>query len=305
MAEEWNRFVARSKQGTFLLDRSYMDYHGERFADHSLMVFRKGKLFALLPANADGNTLYSHQGLTYAGLLTDERAVPENVCEAFGCINTYLSDAGFRRVVYKPIPHIYHRMPAEEDVFALFLRCRARLVERDASSALLMSKRTKFAESRRSGIRKAVAAGVTVGESDRIYDFWRILTDNLFCKYGSAPVHSVDEMRLLMSRFPENIHLFMAYDAERQPLGGTVLYITPQVVHTQYISASPEGKRLGALDLLFHHLINERAFPQTYFDFGTSALGQTNELNTQLIFQKQGFGARTVCYDWYEWNTDH
>jgi len=72
-------------------------------------------------------------------------------------------------------------------------------------------------------------------------------------------------------------------------------------VHTQYISASPEGKQMGALDLLFHHLINETNWSQPYFDFGTSARAEGNELNEPLIFQKHGFGGRTVCYDWYEY----
>ena len=39
-ADEWNRFVAQSKNGTFLFDRRYMDYHADRFQDHSLMFYR-------------------------------------------------------------------------------------------------------------------------------------------------------------------------------------------------------------------------------------------------------------------------
>ena len=89
---------------------------------------------------------------------------------------------------------------------------------------------------------------------------------------------------------------------DNSPLGGTILYLTPQVVHTQYISASEDGKRVGALDLLFDHLLGDENFHQPYFDFGTSALGNTNEVNSSLIFQKQGFGGRSVCYDWYEYD---
>ena len=87
-----------------------------------------------------------------------------------------------------------------------------------------------------------------------------------------------------------------------KPVGGTVLYLTPTVAHTQYISASEEGRQTGALDLLFHHLLIEADLPQPWFDFGTSAVGDTCLLNTQLIFQKLGFGARCVCYDRYEYD---
>ncbi len=70
----WNDFVMRSKQGTFLFDRRYMDYHRDRFSDYSLLFYKKGKLYALLPANIDGDTLWSHQGLTYGGLITNTHA---------------------------------------------------------------------------------------------------------------------------------------------------------------------------------------------------------------------------------------
>lgn len=36
----WNNFVKLSKQGTFLLDRAYMEYHRKRFNDDSLMFSR-------------------------------------------------------------------------------------------------------------------------------------------------------------------------------------------------------------------------------------------------------------------------
>lgn len=311
-AEAWNRFVAQSKNGTFLFDRRYMDYHADRFSDHSLMVYEfrdplaclseNNRLLALLPANERDGILYSHQGLTYGGLITDQRATADKVCDIFRIINDYLREQGFRKVVYKPTPAIYHQMAADEDLYAMFVECRAHLTSRNASSCLRLDRQTRFAESRRSGCRKATAARLTVSESEDLKAFWEILTSNLQEKYAAAPVHTVEEMQLLRSRFPEQIRLFTVSDPVGQLLGGTLLYLTPQTVHTQYISASPEGKRKGALDLLFDTLIHHTHFPQTYFDFGTSALDDSCQLNFPLFFQKQGFGARTVCYDRYEWN---
>ena len=37
-----------------------------------------------------------------------------------------------------------------------------------------------------------------------------------------------------------------------------------------------------------------------YFDFGTSNEDMGRYLNEGLIYQKEGFGGRAVCYDWYE-----
>ena len=300
-ASEWNRFVAQSKNGTFLFDRRYMDYHSDRFEDYSMMVYRKGRLFAILPGNRKGDTFVSHQGLTYGGFVTGAQATVEHVCEAFVAVNDRLRSDGFRKVVYKPVPWIYQSLPAEEDVYALFVRCHARLIERDVSSTVFLHHRLKFTESRLSGVRKARRSGLEVSESDDVDAFWTILSENLHVKYDAVPVHTASEMRLLKDRFPDNIRLFMTYQGT-VPMGGTVLYLTPQVVHTQYISASSEGKRLGALDLLFDHLLNEMDSQRLYFDFGTSARENSNEVNSSLIFQKQGFGGRSVCYDWYEYD---
>ncbi|MBQ7421132.1 MAG: GNAT family N-acetyltransferase [Prevotella sp.] len=297
----WNSFVARSKNGTFLFDRRYMDYHADRFCDYSLMIYRKNRIFALLPANEQGNVLHSHQGLTYGGLLLDGKATTGEVCELFRLLNNYLRERGFNRIVYKAIPYIYHQQPAQEDLYALTNVCQARIVARHISSTIVMNKRQKFAESRRSGLRKALNNGITARESGDLNTFWTILSNNLHRKYGSVPVHSAEEMELLKSRFPDNIKLFMAYQGDIA-LGGALLYVTPQVVHTQYISASPEGKNAGALDLLFNYLLNDVYTDYHYFDFGKSSNGDGHELNAPLIFQKEGFGGRGVCYDWYEWD---
>ena len=300
-ADEWNRFVAQSKNGTFLFDRRFMDYHQDRFTDFSLMVFRDGGLYALLPANVRDDVLVSHGGLTYGGLVMSNRCSAKGVQEAFVSMNDFLRSMGIRRVVYKAVPWIYHQQPAEEDLYALTSVCHTRLVIRDISSAIIGAKRMKFAESRKAGIRKALRHRLTVSESNDFATFWQILNDNLTSKYGVRPVHSVSELELLHGRFPQNIRLFMVYDGEK-PLGGTLLFLTPQVLHTQYISATPEGKAVGAIDLLFDELINHRFADYPYIDFGKSTVSDSAELNEQLIFQKEGFGARAVCYDTYEYD---
>jgi len=300
-ADEWNRFVAQSKNGTFLFDRRFMDYHQDRFTDFSLMVFRDGGLYALLPANVRNDVLVSHGGLTYGGLVMSNRCSARGVQQAFVSMNDFLRSMGIRRVVYKAVPWIYHQQPAEEDLYALTSVCHARLVIRDISSAIIGAKRMKFAESRKAGIRKALRQRLSVSESNDFATFWQILNDNLSSKYGVRPVHSVSELELLHGRFPQNIRLYMVYDGET-PLGGTLLFLTPQVLHTQYISATPDGKAVGAIDLLFDELINRRFADYPYIDFGKSTVSDSAELNEQLIFQKEGFGARAVCYDTYEYD---
>ena len=299
-ADEWNRFVAQSKNGTFLFDRRFMDYHADRFDDCSLMIYRRGALYAMLPANIKDGVLTSHGGLTYGGLIMSDKCSAKGVQDAFIAINDFLRSISVQKVVYKAVPWIYHQQPAEEDLFALTSICQARLIIRDISSAIIGERRMPFTESRLSGLRKARRRGLTVKESTDFDQFWQILNDNLTGKYGVRPVHSAAELELLHGRFPDQIKLYMALDGE-QPLGGTVLFLTPQVLHTQYISATPDGKACGAIDLLLDHLIHTVYADYRYIDFGKSTSSDSADLNEQLIFQKEGFGARAVCYDTYEW----
>lgn len=298
--ELWNSFVSKARNATFLFDRNYMDYHADRFDDNSFMFYHKGKLKAVLPANVAGDTLYSHQGLTYGGLLLDKKATVEDVLECFDSLNSWLRENGISKVVYKALPWIYQQYPSEEDLYALTWKCKAQLISRDISSSIVIDNKLKFAESRKSGIRKALSLNIEVGESNDVYGFWHVLEDNLGNRYNAKPVHTANEMKLLMSRFPNNIRLYVA-KMNGEIVGGTLIYVTPQVVHTQYISASVEGKKHGALDLLFDYIINKVYANCRYFDFGKSTEQGGAYLNEPLIFQKEGFGGRGVCYDWYQW----
>lgn len=298
--ELWNSFVSKARNATFLFDRNYMDYHADRFDDNSFMFYHKGKLKAVLPANVAGDTLYSHQGLTYGGLLLDKKATVEDVLECFDSLNSWLRENGISKVVYKALPWIYQQYPSEEDLYALTWKCKAQLISRNIASTIVIDNKLNFAESRKSGIRKALSLNIEVGESNDVDGFWHVLEDNLGNRYNAKPVHTASEMKLLMSRFPNNIKLYVA-KMNGEIVGGTLIYVTPQVVHTQYISASVEGKKHGALDLLFDYIINKVYANCRYFDFGKSTEQGGAYLNEPLIFQKEGFGGRGVCYDWYQW----
>jgi len=299
MAALWNEFVACSRNGTFLLDRRYMDYHCDRFADHSLMIHDDaGRLVALLPSNEVGSTLNSHAGLTYGGLILDAKSGSVAVLNMLGGVRDYMRDNGFSRLLYKTIPSIYHRQPAEEDRYALF-RMGARLSRRDVLSVVPREDRIRYQDRRSRGIKSALKAGVRVAESLAYPAFWKILEDNLAARYGVAPVHSLNEMQLLQAQFPDSIRLFLAF-ADQSPLAGAVVYESSRVAHVQYISTSDAGRSVHALDAVFDHLLKHVYTDKSYFDFGISNEDGGRILNNGLVEQKEGFGARTVVHDHYE-----
>lgn len=308
LQHQWNAFVAQARQATFLFDRRFLDYHADRFTDASLLVYDDGQLVALFPANYDEaeRTVWSHQGLTYGGLLTTPAATQTRVLRAMHEVMVYCRDViGAHHLCYKAIPHIYSAQAAQEDLYALH-RAGARLTSRGASTAVSHLHPLPMRTLRKRGMRKALSHGLTVAEAaatDRttIDAYWHVLSDVLRSHHGVTPVHTADEMQLLMERFPDQIRLFVVRSADAV-VAGVWVFDTPHVAHTQYIAASEEGKAQGALDLLLAHLCTERYADKAYVDFGISTERGGEYLNEGLIFQKEGFGGRTVCYDSYTVN---
>lgn len=300
LRSEWDSFIDKAKNATFLFKRGYMDYHSQRFADSSLLIYKGGKLKALLPANIDGNTLYSHQGLTYGGLVISEEIAATEVTEIFRDINLFLKDIGINRVIYKALPHIYSMVPSEEPLYALHNICGARIIERDISSAINLNEKPTWSRDRKYSAHRAFREGIVVERSDDTEAFWNVLETNLMDTYGVRPVHTLEEINLLRNRFPNNIILYTA-SHEGEVVAGTILYVCGRVIHAQYISANKEGKRLRAIDAIYSRILNEEKWNADYFDFGRSTEDFGRKINEGLIHQKEGFGGRGVCYDTYEW----
>jgi hypothetical protein len=298
MMAEWNAFVAGSKNGTFLFDRGYMDYHADRFEDHSLVVRDDaGIVLALFPANRVENTVISHGGLTYGGFVLGRKMGVELFLKLFGAVAEHLRQAGFCALRYKPVPHIYHWVPAEEDVYALF-RYGARLVRVDSSSTISFDEPLRWSKGRRQGLKLAERAKLIVAESGELSRFMLLLASVLADRHDTRPVHGAEEIQLLASRFPSQIRLFEA-TAEGESVGGVLVYDCGRTVHAQYMAASDAGRQIGALDAIMAHVLAVFG-DRTFFDFGISTEDEGRRLNCGLARQKEMFGARTTVYATYE-----
>jgi len=294
----WDEFVNRSKNPHFMFYRDYMDYHCDRFADQSFMCYNEaGCVIALLPANLKQRTLISHEGLSFGGLIADEHMTTTMMADLFEKLLDSLSQIGVEQFVYKSMPHIYYRLPGEEDGFFLF-RHHAELIRRDVLSVIAPDHHIKFQSRRLRGVRRAERSGLYATQSGDFHLFWQILEQNLKSRHGVQPAHTLSEIRLLAERFPRQIQLFVS-GRRNEISGGVVIYETDKVVHAQYIANTQSGRATGALDLLFHYLINEYAIPRgKYFDFGISNHTDTS-LNCGLTEYKESFGARTVLQNHY------
>ncbi|MBX9806167.1 MAG: GNAT family N-acetyltransferase [Flavobacteriaceae bacterium] len=295
----WNAFIGQTKNATFLFHRDFMEYHSDRFRDYSLIVLDKEKWVAVLPANVVENEVFSHQGLTYGGLVYNEKTKLASVIGIFKAILIFLNDEKIEKLQLNLIPSIYHHKPAEEIYYTLFL-AKAQLTRRDSLSVLDLSKKNSLSKLRKRSIQKGISNDFEIKEVDDFEDFWdKILIPNLAKKHQAKPVHSLQEITKLRALFPENIRQFNIYE-NGIIIAGTTIFESENVAHCQYISGDEIKNELGGLDLLFHHLISETFKNKRFFDFGISNENQGQKLNNGLSYWKESYGASTIVQDFYE-----
>ena len=251
-AEEalWNQFNSASKNPLFMFDRGFMDYHKDRFQDHSLLFYEDGELIAILPFSQKEKTLTSHGGLTYGGFITGSKMKQHTMNDCFAQLFEYARENGIEKIVYKTIPHIYHEQPAEEDRYALFLN-HASILKIEASTVVNLKQPLKMPKGRKAQISRAKREGVIVQELTAAEDFDRFIAlenEVLSQHHETKAVHTGAELALLHSRFPEKIRLFGAIK-EGELIAGSVVFVYGQVVHTQYMAAGDMGRQIGALDM--------------------------------------------------------
>lgn len=298
--EKWNGFIPLAKNGLFQFDRAYMDYHKDRFTDHSLIAERNGKIVALFPANESRQAIFSHEGLTYGGLLLDKRMGVEEVMEVFEKMLDYYRRTGFRSITYKVIPYILHTSPASEDQYALFHH-EATLTRRDISSVIDLAAPVTTSATNRRKAAQCAKKGVRVSENPDFSEYWELLSAVLWSRYQVLPVHTLEEIMHLKSRFPDKIRLFEARNGATL-LAGVVIYDYGKVIHTQYMANSEEGRELRALDFINAVLINDVYNQRQFYSFGPSAGDADSFLNEGLLRYKEMMGGRAVSKDVYTIN---
>jgi hypothetical protein len=217
-------------------------------------------------------------------------------------IINYYKSYGIKEIVYKAVPYIFHKYPAQEDLYALFIN-NAVIYRRDLSSVIDLKNPIKFSETKKQAVTKCLSQGVEVRQAEDFNAYWELLNKVLY-KFNTKPVHTVSEITLLKNYFPENILLFGAFK-QSELIAGIVIFDFDQVIHTQYMANSDEGRKIGALDFINHTIIEKYKTQKQYYSFGISTEDNGRFLNTGLIQQKEMMGSRSVALDFYKINLNN
>lgn len=297
----WDNFLENCKNATFLFKRDFMDYHKNRFEDFSIMIYNGNKLIALVPGNIDLNNVYSHQGLTYGGILIQSDSKFTEYLEIFSEVLRFLKKKSINSLCVKQIPTIYNFNFNDELDYLSFVT-DSKNYRKDIISVINLQSDFKIAKDRINGYKRGLKNFLEFREAHDFDDFWNeLLIPNLAKKYSVNPVHSLDEIGLLKSRFKSNIRQFNVYK-ENKIVAGTTVFQTKNVVHVQYTASNSKKNILGSLDFLFYKLITDVYSKHKYFDFGTSNERDGKKINQGLMYWKEGFGARSLTQNFYKFD---
>ena len=299
----WEDFLTDAHQSTFLHSRKYLSYNEEKYLDKSLLLKDSDKIIGLFPAAqcvSDKEKVISHPGITYGGVIHSGKVTGDVAVEIWDHILEYYQKDGYKKLTYKPVPRVYHKVPCDDDIYAIF-RAGANLIRADLSSAINLHNRKTISKRRERCLCKARNAGIRIGQGTNFLgQMWSVLEENLIKKHGKKPVHSLTEITKLAELFPNQINCTCAF-LGNEVIAGVVTYKTTTCVHAQYIASNQYGYEHSALDLVFNTLIVEATEnKQQWFDFGTCNENEGKILNAGLYSFKTEFGGGGIIHEHYQ-----
>lgn len=299
-AKVWDGTVERARNGHFMFQRSYMDYHADRFEDLSFLLLRGKTVVAVLPAHRVRNTLVSHGGLSFGGWIQTPRCLHHDIAAGFELLGAEMRRRQLKRLLYTPSPYPYHTKPCGDDLY-LLEKLGAHCVQVRLSAFCPLAPPPKRTSEFRRRLRKGeeLAPG-TIAETTDTERFWECLGKFLAERHDAQPVHTAAEMRLLQERFPDNIRLFVLHHDDEWR-AGEVVFLSNNVLRFQY-GFYFSKRHQGALSFRLQEWLREQEMiRRPWMDLGTSMNPETGDLIGHLHLHKENFGARGVPIKTWEW----
>ena len=308
--EKWDDFVMNhSVNGTFLQTRNFLDYHGDRFEDASIIIYKgNDTTVAVVPACAiaeNGKKIFSaHQGSTFGGIVIAEEFYNIGHVETVvNVLEDYLIQNEYKEVCLKCTSDFFAKRNGNLLYYFLFQKGYTSYDEisfyvdfgqynADIASNFNAGRRRDYKYSLKNALifRRLETA-------DEIKKFYDILCGNLL-KFDAKPIHSLGEiMDFWESRLKDIVEFYGVFQGERM-IAGSMMFVFDNfdgnsVFHTQYLAADQGCLKMYPMNFMDYNLIKtarDRGF--RYISFGTSTLEHGKVLNKPLAEFKEGFGTQ-------------
>lgn len=301
LALGWDELVERARNGHFMATRRFLDYHGERFQDRSLLFRGGGKLLAALALHEENAEWISHRGLPFGGLIAAPELSTEQTLEIFRELGLRMRAGGIKVLRYTPSPLVYHAQPFEDDGFALHL-LGARLEGMKLAARARLPRTNLLQERVRKYLRQAVPR-IRVEHGVPLAEFWEGLIRYLRHRHGALPIHTQEEMADLMERFPDAIQLLGVQEAQGRLVAGSVVFLTERVIRFQYAFGAGDPAAPRQCQLALDQAAIKKFGPgRAWIDFGTSMRPTDGTLDLRLHAQKEHSGGRGMRVETWVWD---
>ncbi|WP_237389686.1 peptidoglycan bridge formation glycyltransferase FemA/FemB family protein [Bacillus sp. USDA818B3_A] len=306
---KWDNFVQNSKNGTFMQQRKFLNYHSkEKFQDCSLMAFdTKDRIIAVIPAalkfENESSIFCSHPGASHGGIIINQSFDTAKALTLIPLLIEHCNGMGVKAIEMKMVPRIYHSWPSDEIDFSLRYFGFTPEITELATALPLKNIENYELYMEKNAIRnknKAINSGVVVKENNDLAGYWGILESNLLKRHNSHPTHTYNEILDLRQRFPEKIKLFSAFYEKKMIAGVLVFILNNRVLNCFYICHDENFQQLRPLNLVFSALIQLGVNEGFHFlDWGISTENKGKAVNQGLFKFKEGFAGRGVLRETY------
>jgi hypothetical protein len=283
-----------------------MDYHKDRFEDHSVLIqdneTPKGYLLAARDLS-NSDVVISHPGATFSGLVMTSDIKGIRLTELLESVLSFYRLEGFQTLIYRDVPQIYYPHSKGDFTYAAF-RNQAQYHMVQLSAVIDLSHEDSFSSRRIRTLKKNSTQLNISNEWSNLNRYWDVLSNNLWVRFRARPVHTLTEIELLKECFDNAIELFTATQKDQtEIIAGILVFKSSRVWKAQYISSSILGRELGAVDFLIQKIMSSaRAMNATYLDLGTSNENSGLVLNENLYNYKLEFGAEGVAYEQFRFD---
>ena len=296
-ASLWEDVVETSPQGALQHRRRFLDYHGDRVSDRSLVLRRDGAVHAIYPA-AESPTgpgeIVSHPGAAYGGLVL---APGVRVSEVPGIVDALIGHyrkARVRSLVVRPPWHWTQARP--DEVFTHELLRRGATAKAWQLVSVVDLREPLALSSRRRRMLKRGTSRLSVSwDIKNLPQYWEVLQERLWMSHSVRPTHSLHEATDLAARFQDNFHLVTTWEGD-EIVGGALVITESKYQHLQYIAATDAGRDAGATSVVVVAAAERaRSMGIKSLSLGSSVDPQDHSINAGLLDFKSEFGASTFA----------
>lgn len=301
--ENWDNFILKNSiNGTLLHTRKFLNYHEDKFYDHSLVIRKNTSIVAVVPAceiiDENKKIFYSHRGSTFGGIVINN--VYNNISHIDSVIRIleqYLNDQGFDKVILKNTAEIFCN--ANTSLLDYFCFKYGYSNYNELSLYIDFKKydpiiENNFSSSKRRDLKYSFKNNLQfkiLKDDSEVSDFYKLLVLSL-TNHNTKPVHSLEELLdFKNNRLSNIVEFYGVYYNEKMIAGSMVFNFNNTVFHTQYLASDPVYSKYYPMNFLNYKLIREANINNfRFFSFGISTENQGKILNTSLAQFKEGFG---------------